>query len=533
MMALARLVLRVQWALALLGVLVTGIPAAASELGRLLGPATDRDWVEATEALAQSSDPRALEVVEALERGALRQAADGTVAVLRGGTWVAPVSGESVAESSLGEPLALNNRLRRALSQALSRLRLLSPDPEARAAAAAELGKAPDPTARPLVVRALEKETSPTLQSALRFVLARLDLSSTDPDAQSAALKVIEQQGDVALIAEVEPLTRGEGVDARVRVAAQRVLGVLERKSLLINTAANLFYGLSLGSVLLLASLGLAVTFGLMRVINMAHGEMIMLGAYSAFVMQGLFTRYLPALQGAYLLAALPAAFAVSASVGALLERLVIRRLYGRPLETLLATWGISLGLIQTVRLTFGAQNVAVQNPSWLSGGWELTPTVVLPYSRLAAIGFSVCVVVALWLTMQKTRLGLYLRAVTQNREMAGNVGIATRAVDGWTFALGSGIAGLGGVALSQLGNVGPELGQSYIVDSFMVVVLGGVGSVLGTVAAALGLGIVNKMLEPALGAVLGKILLLVVLIVFIRWRPEGLFAPKGRAIEL
>jgi urea transport system permease protein len=300
-----------------------------------------------------------------------------------------------------------------------------------------------------------------------------------------------------------------------------------------VSAAANLFYGLSLGSVLLLAALGLAITFGIMRVINMAHGEMIMLGAYSTFAVQNLVRKVAPGLFDLYLVLALPVAFLVCALVGVFLERTVIRFLYGRPLETLLATWGISLGLIQTTRLIFGAQNVAVENPSWLSGGWELAPTVVLPYSRIATIVFSVVVVGFVWALLQKTRLGMYVRAVTQNREMAGNVGIPTRRIDVWTFALGSGVAGLGGVALSQLGNVGPELGQSYIVDCFMVVVLGGVGNVAGTVAGALGLGVANKILEPLTGAVLGKIMLLVILILFIQWRPQGMFAPKGRAAEI
>jgi urea transport system permease protein len=265
----------------------------------------------------------------------------------------------------------------------------------------------------------------------------------------------------------------------------------------------------------------------------MAHGEMLMLGAYSTFVVQNLFKSFAPGWLDWYLVLAIPVAFSVSALVGAFLERTVIRFLYGRPLETLLATWGISLALIQTVRLIFGAQNVAVANPAWLSGGWELMPNVVLPYSRIATIVFSALVVLFVWLLMQRTRLGMYVRAVTQNRDMAGSVGIPTRNIDVWTFALGSGVAGLGGVALSQLGNVGPELGQGYIVDSFMVVVLGGVGNIIGTIAGALGLGIVNKFLEPAMGAVLGKILVLGIIILFIQWRPQGLFALKGRAAEL
>jgi urea transport system permease protein len=293
-----------------------------------------------------------------------------------------------------------------------------------------------------------------------------------------------------------------------------------------------MLYGLSLGSVLLLASLGLAITFGLMRVINMAHGEMLMLGAYTTFSVQTFFHSHFPGSMGWYLVAAVPAAFLVTMSVGMVLERTVIRHLYGRPLETLLATWGISLILIQIVRMVYGAQNVTVENPSWLSGGIETLPGLVLTYSRLAVIAFSVGTMLFTWLVMNKTKLGLELRAVTQNREMASAIGIATRRVDLFTFGIGSGIAGLGGVALSQLGNVGPELGQTYIVDAFMVVVLGGVGKFAGTIVGAFGLGIANKLLEPAAGAVLGKILILGFIILFVQKRPQGIFALKGRAAE-
>ena len=401
-----------------------------------------------------------------------------------------------------------------------------------RLAAARELSKEPSSELGSDMRTALAKETERDIQDLLRVSLASLDLVSTDPALQLEALQAIRDTSTVSLIPGVRRLATENtaGTDPKVLDLASSVLSALERRVFWVSSAANLFYGLSLGSVLLLAALGLAITFGLMRVINMAHGELIMLGAYSTFAVQNVVKQFAPGLFDLYLILALPVAFVVCALVGVLMERTVIRFLYGRPLETLLATWGISLVLIQTVRLVFGAQNVAVENPSWLSGGWELLPTVVLPYSRIATILFSVVVVGFVWVLLQKTRLGMYVRAVTQNREMAGNVGIPTRRIDVWTFALGSGVAGLGGVALSQLGNVGPELGQSYIVDSFMVVVLGGVGNVAGTVAGALGLGVANKFLEPLTGAVLGKIMLLVILILFIQWRPQGMFAPKGRA---
>ncbi|MDL5600290.1 urea ABC transporter permease subunit UrtB [Bacillus subtilis] len=292
------------------------------------------------------------------------------------------------------------------------------------------------------------------------------------------------------------------------------------------------FGGLSLGSILLLAALGLAITFGLLGVINMAHGEMLMLGAYTTYVVQLAFQRLAPDLLALYPLVALPVAFCVTAAIGMALERTVIRHLYGRPLETLLATWGISLILIQLVRVVFGAQNVEVANPAWLSGGIQVLPNLVLPYNRIVIIGFALFVVALTWLLLNRTRLGLNVRAVTQNRNMAACCGVPTGRVDMLAFGLGSGIAGLGGVALSQVGNVGPELGQGYIIDSFLVVVLGGVGQLAGSVMAAFGLGVANKILEPQIGAVLGKILILALIILFIQKRPQGLFALKGRVID-
>jgi urea transport system permease protein len=320
--------------------------------------------------------------------------------------------------------------------------------------------------------------------------------------------------------------------DEKVRSAAAKTLAAIDGRLTRTEFAGNLFYGISLGSVLLLAALGLAITFGLMGVINMAHGELLMLGAYATYSCQLLFRKFLPAHADWYLVAAVPAGFALAAAVGMLLERTVIRWLYGRPLETLLATWGISLVLMQAVRSLFGAQNVEVANPSWMSGGVTVLGSLVLSYNRLVIIAFAVFVVAGVWLILNKTRLGLFLRAVTQNRRMADCVGVATGRIDMLTFGLGSGIAGLGGVALSQLGNVGPDLGQGFIVDSFMVVVLGGVGQLAGTVIAALGLGEANKFLEPVAGAVLAKIAILVFIIMFIQKRPQGLFALKGRSAE-
>jgi urea transport system permease protein len=317
-------------------------------------------------------------------------------------------------------------------------------------------------------------------------------------------------------------------------VKAQMLASLSEIKSALAwgERLGALFTGLSLGSILLLVALGLAITYGLMGVINMAHGELMMVGAYATYVVQAFFRQHMGAAFDYYLVAALPVAFLSAALVGALLERAVLRHLYGRPLETLLATWGISLMLMQTVRTLFGAQNVAVENPSWMSGGIQVLVNLSLPWNRLLIVVFALIVLAGVALLISQTRLGLFVRGVTQNRAMASCMGVNTARIDTYAFALGSGIAGLAGCALSQIGNVGPDLGQGYIVDAFMVVVLGGVGQLAGTVYAALGLGVLNKFLEGWTGAVLAKIAVLVFIIIFIQKRPQGLFAMKGRSAE-
>ena len=313
---------------------------------------------------------------------------------------------------------------------------------------------------------------------------------------------------------------------------AQRGLDALDSIHRRSQIAGTVFAGLSLGSVLLLAALGLAITYGLIGVINMAHGEFLMIGAYAAYVAQTVFQRYAPGAFDWYPLLAVPASFAAAALVGLLIERLILRHLYGRPLETLLTTFGVSLILIQAARTIFGAQNVQVRNPSWMSGGLTVLPNLILPYNRLAILLFSLAVIALAWAVLNKTRLGLFVRAVTQNRRMAACVGVKTARVDAYAFAFGAGIAGLGGCALSQIGNVGPDLGQSYIIDSFMAVVLGGVGQLAGTVLGSFGLGLVAKAVEPFWGAVLAKIAVLVLIVLFIQKRPQGLFALKGRSAE-
>jgi urea transport system permease protein len=495
----------------------------------------------AVKLLGDMGNPAALPALEALRNKRLQISEGGALIILdeSGDQGHDALSGKQVDLNSLKlRTPRINNSVRRVLSVTIGKLQLTSDDSDVRLAAAKELLKRPSSGLVVLVENALAKESDDEVREIFLLVLAKEGLNSDDKKKRLQSLKTIKEIGNNDFKTDLEALLekdeKGEFLekDPTIRKSASQAISSIERRQFFINQAANLFYGLSLGSILLLAALGLAITFGLMGVINMAHGEMLMIGAYSTFVVQNLFKEYLPGFFDWYLVAAIPIAFTVSAIVGVILERSVIRHLYGRPLETLLATWGISLILIQSVRLVFGAQNVEVANPYYLAGGVEVMNGVVLPYSRIAIIIFVVFVVISVWTLLQKTSLGLQVRAVTQNRGMASCMGISTHKVDMYTFGLGSGVAGLGGLALSQIGNVGPELGQLYIVDSFMVVVLGGVGKIAGTVVGALGLGFVNKFLEPIAGAVLGKIIVLVLIIALIQKRPQGLFALKGRMAD-
>jgi urea transport system permease protein len=491
----------------------------------------------AVTAIGHTPSPAALLILEALEEKLLRFDSNGAVFVEgEGGALKDPFTGKKVAKRAGLTTPSLNNVLRRTLRLSLANQRLQSPDSDQRRLAAEALAESPSPESIALLRKALAREQDDDAKEALEIAVAQIELTGDDHAKKLAAIEVLGESGELGLKPALETLqartTGNTPEDGQIRTAVAQALGSLQAKELIVRVLRDLFYGLSLGSVLLLAALGLAITFGLMGVINMAHGEMIMLGAYTTFVVQNLFAKHAPGALDWYLACAVPAAFLVCMAVGIALERAMIRHLYGRPLETLLATWGISLALIQTVRLMFGAANVTVANPTWLSGGVDLASGVTLPYARLATIAFTVVVVAFVYYLLNKTGLGLQLRATTQNRAMARCMGIRTPRIDMLTFGLGSGVAGLGGVALSQLGNVGPELGQGYIVDSFMVVVLGGVGKLAGTVVAAVGLGTVNKLLEPLSGAVLGKIIVLVFIVLFIQRRPQGLFSPKGRAAE-
>ena len=453
------------------------------------------------------------------------------VLMVRDGKGTDPASGQEVAVPANAESVVSNNRMRGEIDSALAALQLLSPDDAVRMKAAQALVSEPDPSKKVLLDKAISAEKNPSISQLLLLAQAAIDITDPDAKVRLAAAKALGQSKtpNTQLL-----LNQQMAQETDPAVSAQMVASLADIKSALAwgERLGALFTGLSLGSILLLVALGLAITYGLMGVINMAHGELMMVGAYATYVVQAFFRQHMGSAFDYYLIAALPMAFLSAALVGALLERTVLRYLYGRPLETLLATWGISLILMQTVRTIFGAQNVAVENPSWMSGGIQVLANLSLPWNRLLIIVFALLVLAGVAVLISQTRLGLFVRGVTQNRAMASCMGVNTARIDTYAFALGSGIAGLAGCALSQIGNVGPDLGQGYIVDAFMVVVLGGVGQLAGTVYAALGLGVLNKFLEGWTGAVLAKIAVLVLIIIFIQKRPQGLFAMKGRSAE-
>ncbi|MFV5524581.1 urea ABC transporter permease subunit UrtB [Acinetobacter variabilis] len=375
-------------------------------------------------------------------------------------------------------------------------------------------------------------EKNNTVKARFAQLKARLDYQSEDVLTKIEAAKVLKDSNRPDVLALVENELAQPNLHPDLKAALVDARSSIKTRIQASEWAGHVFSGLSTASILLLAALGLAITYGLLGVINMAHGELIMIGAYTTYVVQSFFKSHFSGLVDWYLIAAIPAAFIVSAAIGMLIERTVIRPLYGRQLETLLATFGVSLILMQVVRMIFGAQNVEVSNISWLSGGISITPSLMLPYNRIAIIVFTVAVLLLLVYLLNKTRFGLFVRAVTQNRQMARAVGIRSSRIDMMAFGLGSGLAGLAGCALAQVGNVGPDLGQNYIIDAFLVVVVGGVGQVWGAVLAALGLGVSGTVLEIGMGAVLAKIILLVLVILFIQKRPQGLFAIKGRFVE-
>jgi urea transport system permease protein len=508
----------------------TSVLALTAEQAQALTLGDTDARVSALQKALASPDAQTAAFLQAMADDAVK-VNGAQVLVVRDGKAIDPVSGEATTLPDTAEDVINNNRMRGEIDAALSALQLLSPDAALRVQAAKSVLKEPDPTKLAMLEKALASETNDGVKKHMLLARAAILLNSDNADERFASAKTLadSQTPDTQLLLN-QRLSQEE--DKNVRAQLQTSLLTIQAALSWGEKLGALFTGISLGSILLLVALGLAITYGLMGVINMAHGELMMIGAYATYVVQGLFRQYLPGMFDAYLLVAVPASFLAAALVGAVLERLVLRHLYGRPLETLLATWGISLVLMQGVRSLFGAQNVGVENPSWMSGGVQLLANLSLPYNRLIIIGFALFVLVGMTLLISKTRLGLFVRGVTQNRPMASALGVNTARIDTYAFSLGCGIAGLAGCALSQIGNVGPDLGQSYIVDAFMVVVLGGVGQLAGTVYAAMGLGLMNKLLEGVAGAVLAKIAVLVFIIVFIQKRPQGIFAMKGRSAE-
>ena len=516
---------------------------------------------EAALSLAKRGDPKLLSLLLALREGSLYvwKPAEGEARVVIGGDTVKKGDKEFVPLleayskkpilDEQGKPLLITvdqlqeiragRQIRRAIRPYISRLKnaaqFLSPDPNIRRAAATRMARLRDPKLIPILREFLASESHWLSRNALEEAIALIEMKDADARIRQAAAKKL---GEIRGLNAVDDLKTAAGLiagnkgdaDPAVRAEAKNAIDEIDYYQSWTSLADTLFRGASLGSILLLMALGLAIVFGLMGVINMAHGELMMIGAYATFIVQGFFISYLPEnLFGLFFIMALPAAFVAAALVGYLMEVSIIRHLYGRPLETLLTTWGISLVLQQAVRQVFGAQNVDVKSPSWLSGGYHLMIGVQFPYNRLFIIGLAFVCVAGTYLFLFRTWAGMRIRAVTQNREMSTCLGVSSRRVDAWTFAFGAGLAGLAGAALSQIGNVGPDLGQNYIVDSFMVVVTGGVGKLMGSIVAGLGLGGMNKMLEPAMGAVFSKVAILMMIILFLQRRPEGLFATRAR----
>ncbi len=511
-------------------------PAVAGALEDALPGLADRALPvrqQAVMALAAAGDPRALPILEGLLAGDL-YARDGEPPVVlvrpagAGGRLVHPVTGEDLGEADRGllKKITLTNALRTTLRGAIATLSLGSPDPQVRLRSARAVMQDPSPEAATALRARLATEDDARVRATLELAAALADLRlGGDAERRAAAAGLT---GSLYPEARNALAAAAGDADPEVRQAAAASVAAIDARAAWNARAETLFFGLSLGSVLVLAAIGLAITFGVMGIINMAHGELIMIGAYTTYLVQ----QAMPGLIDYSLFVAIPAAFIVAGLFGVAIERTVIRFLYGRPLETLLATFGISLILQQLVRTFISAQNVAVENPSWMSGSLQVNPGLALTYNRLYILAFAAAVFVALLLILKRTNLGLQVRAVAQNRAMARAMGVQSQRVDALTFGLGAGIAGVAGVALSQLTNVGPNMGQAYIIDSFMVVVFGGVGNLWGTLIGGTLLGVANKFMEPWAGAVLAKILVLIFIILFIQKRPRGLFPQRGRAAE-
>jgi urea transport system permease protein len=501
-------------------------------------------------ALGGTGDPKWLEFLAALRDGNVyARTKNGAAEVLVGGArstqgdqevieLTTPYERAARGRAPLAslKEVAADRRLRVAIKPFLdadeTKLQLADADPAVRRGAAIKLGNQADARSASVVEAALARESDRWVRHALAEALALIRLGGPDESRRVEAARALGELHSATALPALRALARDAAAPAPLRAAAERATGQIERWGMLTATVETLFQGASLASILLLMALGLAIVFGLMGVINMAHGELMALGAYATYVVQNIFRASWPAAFDYYFLVALPVSFLVAAGVGVVLERGVIRRLYGRPLETLLLTWGASLIIQQALRLWFGAANVDVASPRWLSGGVPVMADLTLPYNRVFIIVLATLAVAAMYWLLFRTDAGLRIRAVMQNRAMAGCLGVRAGWVDAATFAVGAGLAGLAGCALTQIGNVGPSLGQNYIVDSFMVVVTGGVGKLAGTILAAGGIGALNKGIEPALGAVFAKVAILIGVILFLQRRPAGLFAARGRNAE-
>jgi urea transport system permease protein len=546
-------------------------PAPADEFSKAVLELASRDrkvQEAAIEALGRLRDARALPPLTALRQGVLFLTEEGTLVIvptekekkvfLKDGSELAPlteaVSGKPLLDGG-GKPklvdlstlkrVVATNALKQKIAPVLSSLSLASPDPEARKSAAGRMGEDRSPQSIPLLDAAMKVEQDRWVRWSMDEAVQMIRLADPDPGVRKAAAKRLQEIDGSDAVPQMKdmiaagsdglPKEKDPGVLSGVRSA----ISSIEQHESLTRTVSTSFEVLSLSSVLMMIALGLAITFGVMGVINMAHGEMLMIGAYAAYMVQNLFQAAAPNHYDWYFVVAIPVSFLAAAGMGFALERTLLQRLYGRPLESMLATWGVSLILQQLVRSLFGAANVDIKSPSYLTGGLQIMAGLTLSYNRIFIFGFSFVCLLGIYLILWRSPIGLRIRAVTQNRAMSSCLGVATGRIDALTFAMGAGVAGMAGCALSQLGTVGPGLGQTYIVDSFLVVVLGGVGKLLGTVMAAFGIGCVNKILEamiggalPKWGPILSKVAVLALLILFLQKKPSGLFAIKGRHAE-
>jgi urea transport system permease protein len=550
MMRIFALVLLVAW---LTAPAVGHAAAPAADVERALADLAGDD-VERREAavgvIGKTGDPRWITFLGALRDGSVyARKKGGQLEIVVGGGKATQGDQDVIEIKTAYEGTALgtvaladlievsaDRRLRIAIKPFLdadeTRGQFADPDPNVRRGAAIKLGNQADTAAVPTLDAALAKETDPWVRHALAEALALIRLAHGDGPTRAAAATTLAGLHSLSAVGALRRLEGDASATPAERDAAAKAVKKIERWTLLTTALETAFQGASLASILLLMALGLAIVFGLMGVINMAHGELMALGAYTTYVVQNWFRAAWPQAFDAYFLVALPLSFLVAAVAGLILERGVIRRLYGRPLETLLLTWGASLIIQQGLRLWFGAANVDVSSPGWLSGGVPVMVGLTLPYNRVFIIGLATVSVAAMYGLLFRSAAGLRIRAVTQNRAMSACLGVRASLVDATTFALGAGLAGLAGCALTQIGNVGPSLGQNYIVDSFMVVVTGGVGKLAGTILAAAGIGGLNKGIEPALGAVFAKVAILIAVILFLQRRPAGLFATRGRNAE-